>query len=309
MNRPVLNRQKAARWTFGLALVLYIHRFFTHSLVHQMHQPLLFEADFDYTYWLYQASGFAGIFVKTPVGAWIFDAVLGLSTLACWLTRARQRWLVMVSAISWSLYGLTYNSYSCHHNVTMIGIMVLPYAFLARGEKAFGLGWDGFRYFCCYAYADAFVNKAFLGRNIFFLPNGSEFIKTNQAVYMLDHPGAWLTGMYTWFITHPVLAYAGFLSMVLLQGLMVVGFFTKKWDRYLFFIPILFHTINWIFVDVLFYELLILNLTLLPLKERGAGQPLQHAADRSPVGGADKKDIAQRPLVKFSEHPQVIAKG
>src|SRR6186713_3388830 len=67
LNRPVLNRQKAARWTFGLALVLYIHRFFTHSLVHQMHQPLLFEADFDYTYWLYQASGFAGIFVKTPV--------------------------------------------------------------------------------------------------------------------------------------------------------------------------------------------------------------------------------------------------
>lgn len=275
-----------------------------------MQQPLLFENGFDYTYWLYQASGLPKLFVKDHVGAGIFDAVLGLSTLYCCITGARRRWGVLLSAVAWSLYGLTYNSYSCHHNVTMIGIMVLPYAFLARNEKQFRLVWDGFRYFCLYAYADAFFNKAFVGKNLFFSPNGVEFIKTNQALYMVEHPGSLLTKLYTWFITHPVLAYAGFLSMVALQGLMVVGFFTKKWDRYLFFIPIIFHTINWLFVDVLFYELLVLNLTLLPLKEeRGAGQFFKGAADRLPVGGADKKDIADRPLVEFSEHQQVIAEG
>jgi len=274
-----------------------------------MQQPLLFETGFDYTYWLYQASGFPQLFVKSRAGAMVFDLVLLFSTLYCCVTGGRRRWAVLVAALGWSLYGLTYNSYSSHHNVTMIGIMVLPYAFLAKEEGAFRLVWEGFRYFCLYAYADAFFNKAFIGQSIFYLQNGVEFIKTNQSLYMVQHPGSLLTRFYGAFITHPGAAYAGYLSMVLLQGLMGVGFFTKKWDRYLFFIPIIFHTMTWLFVDVLFYEMLILNLTLLPLQKGGARQPAQEMADGPQVGTPDKKDIAGGPAQKTPEHQQVIPQG
>jgi hypothetical protein len=107
---------------------------------------------------------------------------------------------------------------------------------------------------------------------------GVEIIKTNQAPFMLQNPASVLTHVYSFFITHPGLSYAGFVGMVLLQGSMIIGFFTKKWDRLLFIVPILFHLINYFFVDVSFWELLVLNLTLLPFLS-----PPDNGIERNPI--------------------------
>jgi hypothetical protein len=264
-NLPILNRDRAARWTFGFAFFVFVYRLLTYSLVHQMQQPVLYETDFDYTYWLYHATGIPRLLAGNKAIAWIFDLLLLFFTSYAWVTAGRRRWVVLGCAIGWTLYGLTYNSYSHHHNISIIGMMVLPYAFLVQKEKKFRLLWEGCRYFYLYIFADAFIQKALIRHSLFFLPNGAEFIKTNQALYMVQHPDSLLTGLYAWVIIHPMAAYTGMLTMVLLQGCMIVGFFTRKWDRWLFWIPILFHTVNLLFVDVFFYELLILNLTLLPI--------------------------------------------
>jgi len=285
---PILNREKMARWTFGFAFFIFVYRLLTHSLVHQMRQPVLYETDFDYTYWLYHLTGIPRLLTGNNAIAWIFDISLLFVTLYCWADSGRRRWAVLCCAIGWTLYGLTYNSYSHHHNVSIIGVMVLPYAFLVRKEKKFRLMWEGVRYFYLYIFADAFIHKALIRHSLFFLPNGAEFIKTNQALYMVQHPDSLLTGLYAWVITHPIVAYMGFVMMIFLQGCMLIGFLTRKWDRWLFWIPILFHTMNLLFIDVFFYELLILNLTLLPLRREKEASP---AADKTlnglPVDIAD----------------------
>ncbi|HTI09566.1 MAG TPA: hypothetical protein VL832_13445 [Puia sp.] len=269
-----LDRDRAARWVFGALLVIFFYRYFTHSLVHQLQQPVLSQSDFDYTYWLYHFTRFPDVFVQHRTGAFLFDGVLLASTLYCWATRGGRRGIVVLSALCWSLYGLTYNSYSYHHNHAVIGIMVLPYVFLAKEESSFTLAWDGMRYFCLYIYVDAFFIKTFIGQNVAYFPAGVEFIKTNQSAFMLQHPGSALRAVYAFFLTHPRLSYAGFVSMVLLQGCMVVGFFTRKWDQFLFFIPLVFHCITYFFIDVFFFELLILNLTLLPAKKGPDAHPV-----------------------------------
>jgi hypothetical protein len=240
-----------------------------------MLQPVLYQTDFDYTYWLYHLTGIPQLLTANIPMAWIFDIWLLSFTLYCWASSGRRRWAVLCCAAGWSLYGLTYNSYSDHHNVSVIGVMVLPYAFLVRKENKFRLIWDGFRYFYLYLFAGAFVHKAVLSHALFYLPNGAEFIKTNQALFMVQHPDSLFTSLYTWVITHPVVAYVGFLAMILLQGCMIIGFFTKRWDRRLFWIPILFHTVNLLFIDVFFYELLILDLTLLPFSPARSGNDVQ----------------------------------
>lgn len=262
---PILNRDRAARWTFGFAFFIFVYRLLTHSLVHQMQQPVLYETDFDYTYWLYHLTGVPRLLADNKFPAWAFDILLLFFTSYSWATSGRYRWAVLCCAIGWTLYGLIYNSYSHHHSASIIGVMVLPYAFLLQKERKFRLMWEGFRYFYLYIFTDAFIHKALIKHSLFFLPNGAEFIKTNQALFMVQHPDSLLTELYAWVITHPMVAYLGFLTMILLQGCMLIGFFTRKWDRWLFWIPILFHTMNLLFIDVFFYELLILNLTLLPL--------------------------------------------
>lgn len=230
-----------------------------------MQQPVLYETGFDYTYWLFHATGIPKLITGNNAMAWTFDLLLLSSTLYCWITNGRHVRAVLVCAICWSFYGLIFNSYSHNHNICVIGIMVLPYAFLAQKEKKFKLAWEGLRYFYLYIFADAFIQKALIKHGLFFFPDGAEFIKINQGLFMVRHPNSLFTQLYAWVISHPVLAYTGFLIMILLQGCMIIGFFTKKWDRWLFWIPILFHTVNFLFIDVFFYELLILNLTLLPI--------------------------------------------
>ncbi|MDP4151725.1 MAG: hypothetical protein Q8937_19475 [Bacteroidota bacterium] len=270
MSRLTLNREQAARCVFGSALIIIAYRWLTHSLVHQWQQPTLFETDYDYTYWAYQCSRFAGFFVQNKAGAILFDLLLLVSTAWCCADKGRQRLPVLFCAIWWSLYGLGYNSYVCHHTDAIVGMMVLPYAFLARSEKGFRLSWDLFRYFCLYLYTDAFVYKAFVNGNLFWLPAGVELIKTNQSHYMLQNPGTAWSAIYRFFITHEGLSYGCFAAAVLGQGCMAVGFFTRRFDRWLFLIPILFHTVTFLFIDVNFYELLVLNFTLLPIRDRAA---------------------------------------
>jgi hypothetical protein len=90
-------------------------------------------------------------------------------------------------------------------------------------------------------------------------------------LFMVQHPDSIFTILYSWVISHPSVAYLGFLIMILMQGCMIIGFFTKRCDRWLFWIPIIFHTVNLLFIDVFFYELLILDLTLLPFSRSATG--------------------------------------
>jgi hypothetical protein len=264
-----LDREKAARLTFGFALLILADRYISHALVHQLERPVLFVTEFDYTYWVYHFIRLPGIFVQNRTGAMVFDGVLVVSTVWNLFTAANNRVMVSICALAWTLYGITYNSYACHFMHNIGGIMLLPYVFLAKKKDDFSMVWEGARYFCLFVYADAFLYKAVIAGNLYYFPMGVEIIKTNQAQFMLQNPASALTRFYAFFITHPGLSYAGFAGMVILQGSMIVGFFTKKWDRFLFFVPILFHLINYFFVDVCFFELLVLNLTLLPFKAAG----------------------------------------
>lgn len=147
---PILNRDRAARWTFGFAFFIFVYRLLTHSLVHQMQQPVLYETDFDYTYWLYHLTGVPRLLADNKFPAWAFDILLLFFTSYSWATSGRYRWAVLCCAIGWTLYGLIYNSYSHHHSASIIGVMVLPYAFLLQKERKFRLMWEGFRYFYLY---------------------------------------------------------------------------------------------------------------------------------------------------------------
>ncbi|MBK7883147.1 MAG: hypothetical protein IPJ81_04590 [Chitinophagaceae bacterium] len=266
MNNTELNRTHFARYTYGFALLIIIYRFFSFALVHQLQTPVLFENSLDYTYWLFHYLKIPQLLLYNKTTSILFDTWLFLSTLYCFIYAARYKLIVLLNAISWSCYAIFYNSFSCHHNYTIIGVMILPYAFMVKNEIKFNLVWGFYRDLNLYILADAFIFKAFINKNIFYTRIGSEIIKPNQSIYLLQTPGTWLTKIYSFFIQHPHLAYTGFILMVFMQMLCLIGFFTKKYDKYLFYIVIIFHVINYFFVDVMFLELLILNVTLLHKK-------------------------------------------
>src|SRR5580692_8726925 len=81
LNKLLLDREKAARLTFGFATLVLVYRYADWSLVHQLRQPVLFQSGFDYTYWVYHYLRLPEVFVGNKPGALLFDLLLFASTL------------------------------------------------------------------------------------------------------------------------------------------------------------------------------------------------------------------------------------
>jgi len=118
-------------------------------------------------------------------------------------------------------------------------------------------------YLTCLIYVLAFQWKTVWGNSFYYLHQGVSTFKSNLVDYLSLNPGTTMTAIYEWFLRHPWLLNAGEKGVVLLAGIMVMGLFTKKYDRYLIWGPVIIHSVTYFFSDVFFIELLVLDLSFL----------------------------------------------
>jgi hypothetical protein len=134
-------------------------------------------------------------------------------------------------------------------------------------KRSFSYGWEALRYFLLFIYADAFLWKFFrfswLNRD-----QGLLIVKKNLASYLYFNPDTFLAHLYTWFLNHSVWLEIIFLAGFLAEGIFIIGFFTKKMDRYLFFLSLIIPFGFWFVADVPFFALIILSLSFLPLPNK-----------------------------------------
>ena len=55
-----------------------------------------------------------------------------------------------------------------------------------------------------------------------------------------------------------------------LEGTFIIGFFTKKYDKYLLILSFILITGFWFLADAVFFQLLILNLTLINFNNKSS---------------------------------------
>ena len=84
--------------------------------------------------------------------------------------------------------------------------------------------------------------------------------------YLLYHKDTWKAQFYQFLLQRPLLVNLLFKIGVLLEGIFIVAFFSKKWDKYLLltllFLPVGFY----VFADAYFFEMWILALAFIPQK-------------------------------------------
>jgi hypothetical protein len=96
---------------------------------------------------------------------------------------------------------------------------------------------------------------------------GSLIIKLNLAPYLFFHPQTIQSEMYRWFLRHDqTTAWLFGLGMVL-EGSFLVGFFTRRFDRWLCLFSILLPVGFIFFADAFFFEVCILSLSFVSLRE------------------------------------------
>lgn len=255
-DKHIAIRKWSARFVFGTILLILFYRYFTGSLVHQWQEPVLMRPHLDLSYWAVLSTGFFEFLFRFPLAAWFFDLGLFTTALAS-LVYWNNKWFPRVFLGLFFVYLVGYNAFSGHHTHSILGVLfiVVPFCFSRLGS--FLLLWEGVRYYTLFIYFSAFLWKLFRG-SVFHLQQGIAVVESNLASFLYYEPNHWLVPIYQKILLYPDSVSVFYLVAMLLEGAMLIGFFTKKWDWALFFLPILFHTGSYFLVDVAFFEILIL---------------------------------------------------
>lgn len=253
-------RKRIARIVFSLFLLSLIWSFFSNTLVHQLCQPVIKYPYVDPTYWVMNWLHIPEIVTGNYALAWIFDCML-IGSCVLSLLFPDKRIFVWSLIILFFIYFITYNTYGAYHTGNKIGLLLIAIPFAVRDNKSFNYLWQGLRYFLLFSFSCAFLWKLFRFGWLY-ADEGILIMKRNAAAYLYFKPDTSLAQVYEWFLQHPGLLQFLYIAGFVLEGVFIIGFFTKKADRYLFILSFLLIFGFWFMAEAHFFELLILNLTL-----------------------------------------------
>lgn len=245
---------------YTVVILIFTIRFFSHALLSQMGKPHVFAHQSDLIYRTLCIIQIPQFLTAHTYTAFIFDVSLFALPIMFLLTR-KNYWAVAFSIVA-VVYFLTYNIITGHHYHGLIGLLVISIPFWwSRGEK-FELTWQGARYYFLYIFASAACWKIMRG-SVFYHEQMSNILKAQHLDLLLQHPQSFQAQLIQYLIAHPLVSHSLLLVNVAVQLSFSVGFFTKRFDTFLFALAVIFCVANYFVMSIISAELLILGLTLL----------------------------------------------
>lgn len=246
-------------------LIVLLWRWNAHLLPYQLLSPPVTLASMNATFWLYKLSGLQHILVDNKYGAIVFTLLLVLFCVLVFVF-PKSRLSLASLILLFFVYGLIYPvnmGFASHY---LAGILTFNFLFLSKSKRSFELLWEGLRYYTCWLYLSAFLWK-FINGSFFQADFGEVVFKKNLSWFLSQQTADFAGRFYTFILDHKFILNWGDKLTFLLEGIFILGFFTKRYDKLLFALIILIHTLTYIFADALFFEVFILSLTLLSFNQ------------------------------------------
>ena len=252
------DRNHLCRISFLLIFISLLYSFFSHTLVSQLKSPVIIFPFIDATYWVYHTLRIPEFISGHRTIALGFDMILFASCMACFCYPANRLWIKLFFILYFT-YFIIFNSYGVHHTHSKIAILLLPVPFMMADRTGFLLLWKGLRYYTCFIFASAFLWKLFRGS--WLIPDqGILIIKNNLTPYLYYNPDSLLANIYYYFFRHPWIADLFMKAGFIMEGCFLIGFFTYRFDKYLFILCILLPLGFLFMADAFFFELSFLSI-------------------------------------------------
>jgi hypothetical protein len=233
-------------------------------MISQLEAPVLLRLDLDFTYWIVHATGIGELFQSSEASAFTFDILLTTLCLVSVIFPKRVIFPIF-TGICYLMYCVLLNSYQCwhYHNLITLVLLIIPFCF--QSLKTFSLLFAGLRYAVAYIYASAAIWKLFRGS--VFNEGQMQWLIEHNYVDRLAVEGyelSFLENTIFQVSNHPTLSSLALILGVAMEASFLVAFFTRKFDRYLIVVGVVFHLITAVLVDVSFLQLWILFIVFLP---------------------------------------------
>lgn len=252
-------RDRLCRIVFSLIFISLTYSFFSHTLTSQLQRPVLIYPGTDILYLVFHLLRLPEIISGHLLIAALFDSLMFLSCICSLIYPGRRFWAFLFF-ILYLIYFIIFNSYGLHHTHSKVAVLLLPVPFMIRDDRGFLLLWRGLRYYTCSIYATAFLWKLIRGSWLY-PEQGLLIMKKNLTPYLYFNPQTVLSRIYASLFQQPFIPDLLFKAGFICEGLFIIGFFTRRMDKYLFVLAVLLPLGFLLVADAMFYELAFLSVT------------------------------------------------
>lgn len=242
-----------------------LYKWFNHLWLYQA-EPSFIYLRKDLTTWLFMQTGLHQWLLNNPKGCILFDILFYSAPLIYFLIyRLKISWSPIAALVMFLVnfcYIQCYTLYPINSIEAQISWLLFPLVFIPRNEKTFALLFDGLRYFFLFFFASAAAWKIAQG-GLFNMDQMQGILLFQHNQMLTNSPGYWQTNLLYYLIQHPVLSYSVYLSAMLLEASFIIGFFTKRFDKLLAIVFIIFLIADYFIMRIPYFEVSALLLTLI----------------------------------------------
>ncbi len=252
-----------ARIIFGWLFIILLYFFSTNSLLSQLQSPVLIDPESDNTFWLLHILRIPQWLLQHYPVALVFDILLTVSCIACIFMPNQRIFTIFTIIGTWLLYICYCTAAGKHY--AQIGYLLAPLPFLALQQYKFNFLWEAFRYWVCFLYVTAGFYKIYYGGFAFPL-NMTHILEQMNAEWFLFNKTGKQADIIKYLINHPGISQWFYRMAAIVDLSLIIGFFSKKYDKWLLLGLVTFHFGNLFLLHISFIEQSLIFAPFLPLQ-------------------------------------------
>ena len=250
------HRKNFTFWWIFLFYLLATGKWMQGQWLYQ-HEPFMFSTRFDGVTWLFMQTGIHTWLLKSKALTIILDVLfygLPLVFYAVFLKRPlTARWLPWLWLLVNWVYVQCYTLYPTNSIEAHIGWLLFPLLFCCNGMRSFYVVFHALRYFFLYFLFSAGIWK--LAKGGAFLPTQMSAILMEQHKdFLVTSPGYWQTDLIYSLIKMPITSFVLYWIGLIIELCFVIGFFTRRYDRVLITLFILFLVFDYLIMRIPYFE-------------------------------------------------------
>lgn len=250
--------------------ILMIYKYINGMFLFQM-QPAFFYTREDLFTWVFMLIGFHSWLLNNPSG-WVLMDVLFYSAPIIFYFFYRKslknnaEYFNRYNIISWAgfvmlfiniVYIQCYTLYPTNSIEGHVAWMLFPIVFIAKDIIVFKLLLDGVRYFMLYFLVSAGFWK-FVQGGIFNSQQMSAILLQQHTALLVVTPEHWYAHFIQFLINTPKLSYALYFVCAIFEISCILGYFTKKYDKFIVFAWLMFLFLDHLIMRITYYEISVL---------------------------------------------------
>lgn len=232
--------------------VTYLWLFYNGLLLQQL-KPVFFLNNLDFSRNILMLTDIQHAVINNPWLQVIFDTIYIISPIAlviCSILNYRAQYLIAVfNSIFNFIYAMLITSMSTLSIEGYISWILIPLVFAFRSGGTFFYMVQIMRYFFLMIFVSAALWKIRAG-GIFNMEQMSAILVRQHTGYLLSDPGDWFSRFISFLAVHTRLSWCIYLGATISELFFIIGFFIKKYDRFIIAIFILFLAFNFLLMRI-----------------------------------------------------------